>query len=112
MVDKTELDTTLIMRPLRNTERVLNNAAAKAVTEIEKKGNVTIDDIKHIVSGRVGLDMLERGETEKGILSIGQVIGLIHDIPTCAELIAKIMSDAEKIIQSRLVGMMGQTVAK
>jgi nitronate monooxygenase len=105
MVDKGELDTTLIMRPLRNTERVLNNSAAKAVTDIEKKGNVTIDDIKHIVSGRVGLAMLEQGDIDKGILSIGQVIGLIKDIPTVAELIKNIMTEAEDIIGKRLAGM-------
>ncbi len=112
MVDKTERDTTLIMRTLRNTERVLNNEAAQNVLDIEKKGNVSIDDIKHIVSGKVGLDMLEHGDTKRGILSIGQVIGLIHDIPSCKELIEKIMADAEEIIQGRLAGMMGQAVAK
>ncbi len=112
MVKHGELDTTLIMRPLRNTERVLNNAAAKNVLEIEKRGNVTIDDIKHIVSGKVGLDMLEHGDTEKGILSIGQIIGLIHDIPTVKELIERIMSDAEEILHSRFAAMSGQAVAK
>jgi nitronate monooxygenase len=112
MVDHGELDTTLIMRPLRNTERVLNNAAAKSVLDIEKKGNVTIDDIKHIVSGKVGLDMLERGDTEKGILSIGQIIGLVKDIPSVKELIQRIMADAEDIIQNRFGAMIGQTVGK
>ena len=105
MVDHGELDTTLIMRPLRNTERVLNNAAAKEVLEIEKKGNVTIDDIKHIVTGKRGLDMLQHGDTEKGILSIGQIIGLVRDIPTCAELIERIMSEAEAILHKRFPAM-------
>jgi nitronate monooxygenase len=104
-VDHGELDTTLIMRPLRNTERVLNNAAAKEVLDIEKKGNVTIDDIKHIVTGKRGLDMLEHGDTEKGILSIGQIIGLVRDVPTVAELIERIMADAEAILHKRFKAM-------
>ena len=112
MVDHGERDTTLIMRPLRNTERVLNNAAAKEVLEIEKKGNVTIDDIKHIVTGKRGLAMLQDGDTETGILSIGQIIGLIHDIPTVKELVDQIMADAEEILHSRFVAMSGQVAAK
>ncbi len=112
MVAKKETDTTLIMRPLRNTERVLNNDAAQNVLGIEAKGNVTIDDIKHIVSGKVGLDMLQHGDTKKGILSIGQVIGLIHDIPSVKDLINKIMADAEEIIGNRLAAMTGHAVAK
>lgn len=110
LVDHGERDTRLIMRPLRNTERVLANAAAETVLNIEAQGNVQIDDIKHIVSGMVGLKMLNEGETDKGVLSVGQVMGLIHDVPSVQELIETIMGEAEDIIQNRLGSMLGQPV--
>lgn len=105
VVDADERSTRLIMRSLRNTERVLNNGAVQQVLDIEAKGDTKIEDIAPIVSGLVGKEMLEEGNMDKGVLSIGQVAGLIHDIPTVQELMDRIMSDAESIIHQRLGGM-------
>ena len=100
-----ETDTRLIMRSLRNTERVLRNAAADQVLEIESRGETRIEDLIPYVSGLVGKEMLEKGEVDKGTLAAGQCIGLIRDIPTCRELLDRIMAEAEEIIQSRLAAM-------
>ena len=110
LVDHGERETSLIMRTLRNTERVMNNEAVQNVLDIEGKGNATIDDIKHLVSGQVGLDMLNDGDTQKGVLSGGQIMGLIHDVPTVQELIDRIVTEAEDIIKNKLGSVVGETV--
>jgi nitronate monooxygenase len=94
-----ELDTRLVMRPLRNTERVLNNAAVERLIEKEKAlgDAITFQDIVHEVAGVYPSIMME-GEMDKGAWSCGMVAGLIHDIPTCQELIDRIMAQAEAII--------------
>src|SRR3984957_10280648 len=106
IVAASELDTRLIMRPLRNTERVLKNAAVDKLLEIEReKGrNLKIDDIHEHVGGVYPRIMLD-GEMDAGAWSCGMVAGLIHDIPTCKELIEGIMRDAEAIIRQRLVDL-------
>ena len=110
LVDSDERSTKLIMRSLRNTERVVVNSVVNQVLEIESKGNATIDDIKHLVSGKGGRKMFEDGDMEAGIMSAGQIMGLIRDIPTCQVLIERIMSEAEDIINNRLGSMVGQPV--
>jgi nitronate monooxygenase len=102
-----ELDTRLVMRPLRNTERVLNNSATIRLLEKEKRlGNdLTIEDILDEVSGVYPKVMID-GDVEAGVWSCGMVAGLINDIPTCAELINTIMSEAESIIRCRLESML------
>jgi nitronate monooxygenase len=94
-----ELDTRLVMRPLRNTERVLNNAAVERLIEKEKAlgDAITFQDIVAEVAGVYPSIMME-GEMDKGAWSCGMVAGLIHDIPTCKELIDRIMLQAEEII--------------
>lgn len=101
LVDHDELSTRLIMRTLRNTERVLHNAAVDKILEIESKGNTQIEDIVPYVSGLVGQAMLQEGDMDKGVLSAGQCMGLIRDIPTCRELLDRIMSEADAIIKER-----------
>lgn len=101
LVDNDERSTRLIMRTLRNTERVLHNAAVDKVLEIESKGETKIEDIVPYVSGLVGKEMLQEGDMEKGVLSAGQCMGLIRDIPTCKELLDRIMAQAEAIIRER-----------
>jgi len=101
LVNSGERDTRLIMRTLRNTERVLHNQTVDKVLEIESKGNTKIEDIVPYVSGLVGKEMLEDGDMEKGVLSAGQSMGLVRDIPTCRELLDRIMSEAEKIIKEK-----------
>jgi nitronate monooxygenase len=108
LVDADELQTRLIMRPLRNTERVLSNAATEAVLEIEReKGDeVGIEDIRHLVAGEQGRKVLQEGQMDAGAWSCGMVAGLIHDVPTCKELIDRIMAEAEGLIQGRLAGLL------
>jgi nitronate monooxygenase len=102
MVEHDERDTKLIFRTLRNTARVAKNAISEEVLEIEGKGNATIDDIKHLVAGTRGRVVFEEGDTDHGIWSAGMVQGLIHDIPSCEELVSRIMREAEEIIDGRL----------
>jgi NAD(P)H-dependent flavin oxidoreductase YrpB (nitropropane dioxygenase family) len=86
---------------LRNTERVLHNPIVDEVLNIESKGDTKIEDIAPFVSGLVGKEMLEDGEMGKGVLSAGQSMGLVQDIPTCQELFDRIMAEAEEIIKSK-----------
>jgi nitronate monooxygenase len=106
LIRHNETDTRLIMRSLRNTERVLRNQAAEKVLEIEGRGNTRIEDLIPYVSGLVGKEMLEDGDVEKGTMAAGQCIGLIRDIPTCRELLDRIMAEAEEIIQTRFGRML------
>ncbi|MBR0926217.1 nitronate monooxygenase family protein [Bradyrhizobium sp. 62B] len=112
LVAATELDTRLIMRSLRNTERVLRNANVDRLIEIEReKGDkLKIDDIHDQVAGVYPRIMLE-GQMDAGAWSCGMVAGLIHDIPSCKELIDRIMGEAEQIIRSRLMGFLDGTAA-
>ena len=68
---------------------------------IESKGDTKIEDIVPYVSGLVGKGMLQEGNMESGVLSAGQCMGLIRDIPTCKELLDRIMAEAEAIIRER-----------
>ncbi len=106
ILDATELDTRLVMRPLRNTERVLNNAAVERLLEIERdKGDdLSIGDIHELVGGVYPKVMVD-GELDAGAWSCGMVAGLIHDIPTCRELIVRIMGEADALITGRLAGL-------
>ena len=99
LVNASELDTELIMRPLRNTERVLKNEAVNRILEKEKTlgENVQIQDIFGEVAG-VYPKIMQEGTMDAGAWSCGMVAGLIHDIPTCKELIDRIIQDAEDII--------------
>jgi nitronate monooxygenase len=106
LVGHSETDTRLIMRRLRNTERVLHNQAAVKVLEIESRGNTRIEDLIPYVAGLVGKEMLENGDVEKGTMAAGQCIGLIRDIPTCRELLDRIMAEAEEIIKTRFARML------
>ena len=106
IVAASELDTRLVMRPLRNTERVLNNLAAERLLEKERTlgSELKFEDIIDEVAGVYPKIMLD-GEMEAGVWSCGMVAGLINDIPTCKELIDSIMSEADALINQRLRGM-------
>ncbi|HSM90713.1 MAG TPA: nitronate monooxygenase [Desulfobacterales bacterium] len=108
LVRRSETETRLIMRSLRNTERVLHNRAAEKVLEIESRGDTRIQDLIPYVSGLAGREMLEAGDVEKATMAAGQCIGLIRDIPTCRELLDRIMAEAEEIIKNRLTRMLSQ----
>lgn len=107
IVAASELDTRLVMRPLRNTERVMNNAAVERLLEIEKeKGDdLQFTDVIEQVAGVYPKIMME-GTMDAGAWSCGMVAGLINDIPSCQELIDRIMSEAEAIINQRLGGFL------
>ena len=103
IVAATELDTRLVMRPLRNTERVLRNAAVDRILQKERElgADLKFEDIIGEVAGVYPKIMLE-GTMEAGAWSCGMVAGLIHDVPTVKELIDRIMAQAEAIIGQRL----------
>ena len=102
IVSNDERGTNLIFRTLHNTARVAKNAISDEVVTIEKRGNATFEDIKHLVAGTRGGVVLDTGDMDAGIWSAGQTQGLIHDIPSCEELVARIVSEAEGIIRNRL----------
>jgi NAD(P)H-dependent flavin oxidoreductase YrpB (nitropropane dioxygenase family) len=106
IVAASELDTRLVMRSLRNTERVLTNAGVERLIEKEKTlgSGLKFEDIIAEVAG-VYPAIMQRGEMDAGAWSCGMVAGLIHDIPTCKNLIETIMAEAEQIVRGRLVGM-------
>src|SRR5690606_33902157 len=112
LLDAGEFDTRLIMRTLRNTERVLNNGGVARLREIEQeKGDaLTIDDIRELVAG-VYPRVMRDGDMEAGAWSCGMVVGLIHDIPTVVQLLDRIMEEASSLISSRLVGMLQDQTA-
>ena len=107
IVEASELDTRLIMRPLRNTERVLTNSAVERLLEKERElgKDLGFADIMDEVAG-VYPRIMSEGDMDAGAWSCGMVAGLIHDIPTCQELIDRIMSEAEALIGSRLNGVL------
>ena len=108
IVAASELDTRLVMRPLRNTERVLHNAATDRLLAKEQTlgANLKFDDIMEEVAG-VYPRIMQQGDMEAGVWSCGMVAGLIHDIPSVKELIDRIMAQADDIIRQRLSGMLG-----
>src|SRR6202040_4135253 len=110
LVEASELDTVLVMRALRNTERVLKNKGVDQLLEIEREkgGALKIDDIHDQVAGVYPKVMID-GEMDAGAWSCGMVAGLINDIPTVKELINRIMSEAEQIIRQRLTGFLDGT---
>jgi NAD(P)H-dependent flavin oxidoreductase YrpB (nitropropane dioxygenase family) len=107
IVDATELDTRLIMRSLRNTERVMKNRGVERVLQIEREKGAAlkIEDIVEQVAGIYPKVMVD-GDMEAGAWSVGMVVGLIHDVPSCRELIDRIMGEAEALIGKRLAGML------
>jgi NADH:quinone reductase (non-electrogenic) len=106
LVAASELDTRLVMRPLRNTERVLTNVAVEKLLQKERElgSAIKFEDIAEEVAGVYPRIMLD-GEMDAGAWSCGMVAGLINDIPTCKELIDRIMAEADAIIRQRLVGL-------
>ena len=109
----TELDTRLVMRPLRNTERVLVNKGVERLLEKERQlgAAITFADIVSEVGG-VYPKVMQNGELDAGAWSCGMVAGLIHDIPTVRELMDRIMSEAEHLVSQRLAGMFASPPAQ
>lgn len=105
-IENDERGTNLIFRKFKNTARVGKNDVSDLVVEISARPDAVFEDIRHLVAGAVGREMLETGDLNKGIFWAGMIQGLIHDIPTVQELIDRIMSEAEEIVRGRFGGML------
>ncbi len=107
LVDKSERDTLLIFRTLHNTGRVLKTSVSEEVVAIENRpGGCEFKDIQHLVSGAKGREALESGDETRGLVWAGQTVGLIDDIPTCAELVDKMVRECRELL-SAAAGKMG-----
>ncbi|GAB2523832.1 NAD(P)H-dependent flavin oxidoreductase [Nocardia sp. NPDC059240] len=106
IVANSERATQLIFRTMHNTARVADNEISRKVVEIEKAGG-KFEDVRDLVAGARGRRVFEEGDLDAGIWSAGQVQGLIDDIPTCGELVSRMVSEAEALIGQRLAGMIG-----
>ncbi|GAB3109291.1 nitronate monooxygenase family protein [Janibacter alkaliphilus] len=109
IVEGTELDTELIFRQLRNTSRVASNAVSREVVEELRQG-AGFQDVRHLVAGARGRTVYEEGDLDAGIWSVGQVQGLIHDVPTVRELVDRVVAEASDIISARLAGLVADPV--
>jgi NAD(P)H-dependent flavin oxidoreductase YrpB (nitropropane dioxygenase family) len=103
LVGSTEVDTLLVMRSLKNTARVMRNAIAEQVAEMESKG-APFEELAPLLSGKRGYKVLTEGALDHGILTVGQVAGLIDDVPTIQGLVDGIMGRARELISGRLTG--------
>ena len=97
-VQATETDTHLVMRSIRNTHRVWRNKAAEKIIELESK-KAPLEEIIQVASGQNARKMYTEGDLDAGMVSCGQGVGLVKDIPTVEELLDRIMKEAEEVIQ-------------
>jgi len=107
LVENDERGTNLIFRSLKNTARVGKNSVSDQVVEILRRPDARFEDVQHLVRGAQGRVLLETGDLDAGLFWAGQVQGLIHDIPTVAELMDRIMREAVEIIERRLPDLRG-----
>lgn len=108
IVENTERDTLLTNRTLRNTSRVARNAVSEEVVKIQQDPTKTIEDVKHLVAGIRGrTNVMGKGDTDGGIWTVGQAQGLIHDIPTCADVVRNITRQAEELLTVRAAQLTG-----
>lgn len=91
-----ERDTVLLLRSFRNTMRMLRNPTADKVLELEGQG-ADIHQLEKLISGKAGLGLLESGDIDNGLISVGQIAGLIHDIPTVKEVVDRIVAEAQEV---------------
>jgi NADH:quinone reductase (non-electrogenic) len=103
LVSASERDTRLMFRKLHNTARVLKNAVSEEVVKIENRPEgATFEDIRHLVLGGRGRTALEGGDVDAGVITAGQIIGLIDDIPTCKDLIDRMVRECREHLQAAL----------
>ena len=105
LVDNDERATNLIFRAFRNTGRVAKNSVSDEVAAVCRRPDATFEDVRTLVGGARGRLALESGDLDAGLIWAGQVQGLIHDVPTCAALLDRIVGDAERLIAARLAAM-------
>jgi nitronate monooxygenase len=97
LVRSSERDTHLVLRTLRNSARVLRNAVSSEVVALERRpGGCAFDDLHHLVAGQRGRRALESGDVDSGVVFASQVVGLIDDIPTCAELLERMVAECRE----------------
>jgi NADH:quinone reductase (non-electrogenic) len=106
LVENDERATHVIFKSLHNTARVGRNSVSDQVVEILKRPDAKFEDVAHLVRGSQGRVLLETGDLDAGLVWAGQVQGLIHDIPTVAELIGRIVEEARAIIRRRLPALL------
>jgi nitronate monooxygenase len=106
LVANTERDTRLLFRNLHNTARVGRNGVAEEVVRRLERPGAKFEDVRELVAGARGRELLATGDMERGVYTAGMVQGLIHDVPTCADLIGRIVAEAEAIVRGRLSGML------
>lgn len=100
LLNASERDTNLIFRSMKNTARVLKNSVSDEVVAAERApGGCEFSDIRHLVNGQRGVAALHEGDAEGGIITAGMVVGLIHDIPTCAELLERMVAECRQQLQ-------------
>ncbi|HIE48860.1 MAG TPA: nitronate monooxygenase [Gammaproteobacteria bacterium] len=102
MTEADERSTNLMFRTLHNTARVFKNSISDQVVEIESTGTATFEDVKDLVAGQRGRVVFEKGDMEHGIWSAGISVARVKDIPTCKEMVSRLVSGAEDIIDGRL----------
>jgi nitronate monooxygenase len=102
MTEADELSTNLMFRTMHNTARVFKNSVSDEVVEIESTGSATFEDVKDLVAGQRGRVVFEEGDLEHGIWSAGISVARVKDVPTCKEMVSRLVSDAEDIIDGRL----------
>ena len=102
MTEADELSTNLMFRTMHNTARVFKNSVSNEVVEIESTGKATFEDVKDLVAGQRGRVVFEEGDLEHGIWSAGISVARVKDIPTCEEMVSRLVSDAKNIIDDRL----------
>ena len=105
IVANDERATDMIFRTMHNSSRVARNKISQEVVAIEQRGNAKFEDVRELVAGTRGGKVYDTGDTDYGIWSAGQTQGLIHDIPSCKDLVEGIMAEAQEIIRSRLEKM-------
>ena len=102
MTEADELSTNLMFRTMHNTARVFKNSVSNEVVEIESTGKATFEDVKDLVAGQRGRVVFEEGDLEHGIWSAGISVARVKDIPTCEEMVSRLVTDAKNIIDDRL----------
>lgn len=109
LVDAGERDSILIMRALRNTSRVFRNSVSEEVARIEKEKGLDfqIGDVAELVAGARGRHVYDEGDAERGMWSAGMVAGVIDDVPSCKDLLDRMVAEAEAVIRGRLPSLVG-----
>ena len=110
-VDNDERDSFLIFRKFKNTARVGRSEVSEEVVRRLAEPDANFSDVQELVAGTAGRELLETGDLSKGVFWAGMIQGLIHDIPTCQELIDRIIGEAEAIVQEKLTSMMSPTTS-